>query len=219
MSEPAPEPTPVPTPAPTPAPQADPSPVDPPKDLRPEPQGQKVDDLPDWAQGLIRDLRKESGDRRTQATQAEQARADLLDGIAKALGIKSDDAPPDPKVLQQTLTEREARVSSLEEDVRTRDVELAAWRIAATQGANAAALLDSRSFLREVSGLDPAASDFSARVEQAVKTAVTANPSLRATPVVAPGLAGIGVAGNGGVSIADAPGRDLLRSAYSSTNP
>src|SRR5207237_7591606 len=137
-----------------------------------------VEDLPDWAQRVIRDARKEAADNRGAKTAVEQERQQLLDGIAGALGLKKDDAPPDPQVLQQTLAEREGRIGSLENDVRVRDIELAAWRSASKQGANTPALLDSRSFLEQVAKLDPSTDDFTAQLDAAVKTALDQNPAL-----------------------------------------
>lgn len=216
MSTSAPEPTPGPVPdapAPQSPPEAVPAPAAPP--ARPSAtEPSSVEQLPDFAQKLIRDLRKEAADNRGAKTTAEQERQQLLDGIATALGIKSNDAPPDPQVLQQTLTEREGRIGALEGDVRARDLELAAWRAASTGGANAAALLDSRSFVTQLAKLDPAADDFTKQIDAAVKTALDANPTLRAAPTPTPGQAGIGVTGGGGTPIADMPARDLLRNSY-----
>lgn len=162
---------------------------------------------------------KENGGRASAAeeskSQVETERQQLLDGIAKALGIKPEDTPPDPAELQKSLADRESRVTGLQQDLQDASKELAAWRVAARQGVNAVALMDSRSFLSEVKKLDPTADDFSVKLEAAVKTAVDGNPALRGT--VTPGQAGIGTIGGSGTSIADASARDLLRSAYSST--
>jgi hypothetical protein len=138
----------------------------------------------------------------------------MLDGIAKALGLKTDDAPPDPAVLQQTVTQREERISALETDLRTRDVELAAFRSASQLGADAAALLDSRSFVTTLAALDPAADDFATQVETAIKKAVEANPKFRSAAVPTPGAAGIGSLGAGGSPLADLDSRETLRLAY-----
>lgn len=174
----------------------------------------KIEDLPDWAQKLIRDTRTEAATNRTAKTAAEQKQQEVLDGIAQALGLKKDDAPADPAVLQQSLGEREQRITTLEADVRTKDVELAAWRSASQQNVNAVALLDSRSFLTEVAKLDPATDDFGTQLDAAVKKAVEANPALRATSVPTPGSVGIGVTGsNGDASVS--PGLGRLRQAYS----
>ncbi len=146
-------------------------------------------------------------------TQAEQQRQEMLDGIAKALGIKSDDTPPDPAELQRTLGERETRVTDLEGEVLNLNKELAAWRVAAQQGVNAASLMDSRSFLNEVSRLDPTADNFTTSVEQAVRHAVEQNPALRGT--ASAGHAGIGSVGSADADAAATPGLGRLRQAYS----
>jgi hypothetical protein len=174
----------------------------------------RVEDLPDWAQREIRDARKEAGDNRAAKNTAVQERQAMLDGIAKALGLKAEDAPPDPAVLQQTVTQREERISALESDVRVRDVELTAFRSASQLGADAAALLDSRTFVAELARLDPAADDFAKQVEGAIKKAVDANPKFRAAPIPGPGVAGIGAVGAGGTPLADLDSRETLRLAY-----
>lgn len=221
MSEPTPEPTPNPQPTPQPVPNnPQPAPA-PTRKTEPAPdpakgEPAKVEDLPDWAQKTIRELRQESGNARTARQDAEAKQQELLDGIAKALGIKTDDAPPDPAVLQQTLGERENRVSTLEQDLQQRDKEIAAWRVAARQGVNAAALLDSRSFMSEISKLDTTGDDFDARLAAAVKTAVENNPALRGTVVPAAGQVGIGAAGSSDQP-ETTPGLGRLRQAYANT--
>jgi hypothetical protein len=199
-------------PAPPAPPTATPAPPTPPPTTGGDPT--KVEDLPEWAQNEIRKARKEAGDNRTAKNTAEQQRQEMLDGIAKALGLKTDDAPPDPAVLQQTVTQSQERISSLESDVRVRDVELAAFRAASQLGADAAALLDSRAFVSALAALDPGADDFAKQVEGAIKKAVDANPKFRANPIPAPGAAGIGSLGQGGTPLADLDGRELLRHAY-----
>lgn len=156
-------------------------------------QGQtaeKVEDLPEWAQRTIRDLRKESGDRRAQATTAETERQKLLDGIATALGIKPEGAQtPKPEELTQQLTAAQAAQ-------RQTAVELAVYRTASKHQGDPDALLDSRSFLDTVKDLDPTANDFAAKVDTAIKTAVEANQKLKAGR--APGASSVDHAGGPG---------------------
>lgn len=177
---------------------------------------QRVEELPEWAQKEIRKARQEAGDQRTAKNAAEQDRQAMLDGIAKALGIKPDDAPPDPAALQSTIAESQARITALEADTKARDVELAAWRAASKAGANAPALLDSRSFVAELGGLDPSADDFGTRVDTAVKKALEANPALRANPLPTAGQVGIGATGSSGADAAS-PGMPRLVAAYASS--
>lgn len=214
-TEPAPPAAPAAPDAPTPAPPTEPSPAPPAAGSAPA-EPTKVEELPDWAQKLIRDTRTEAATNRTAKTEAETRQQELLDGIAQALGLKKDDAPPDPNTLQQTLAEREGRIATAEIDLRAKDVELAAWRSASQQGANAVALLDSRSFVSAIGKLDPTADDFTKQLDAAVKTAIESNPALRATPVPTPGQAGIGVSGLSPAATAQ-PGLDRVRQAYASS--
>jgi hypothetical protein len=179
------------------------------------PTAQRVEDLPDWAQKVIRDTRQEAAAQRTGKSQVEQERQAMLDGIAKALGIKADDAPPDPAKLQEMLAQRQSTIEQLETQTRERAVELEAFRAAAKAGADGARLLDSRSFLAEVGKLDPAAEDFTARLDGAVQTALTANPGLRLVQIPTPGQAGIGATGTGAPALGDMAAGELLSQAYS----
>lgn len=192
-----------------------------PDGAQPPPAGQqsqwRVEDLPEGAQKMIRELREEAGTNRTKAKTAEQQaaaeRQELIDGIARALNLKQDDAPPDPTALQQAVTERESRIGSLETRVREQDVELAAWRAATTAGANVTALLDSRSFVSAIAKLDPAGDDFAGHLDAAVKAALTANPTLRADRVLSAGAAGIGAV-DSSQRVEARPGIDRMRQAY-----
>ncbi len=206
---------PAPPPA-DPAPQSDPKPADPkPTDPKPSGDGDGDEGGKGGKAAILADLSRERDARQaaeTARTEAEQARQDMLDGIAKAMGLKPDDTPPDPADLQRTLGERETRVTDLETEVLGLNKELAAWRVAAQQGVNAASLMDSRSFLSEIGKLDPTADNFTTFVEQAVRRAVEQNPALRGT--AAPGHAGIGSVGNDDADAAATPGLGRLRQAY-----
>lgn len=134
---------------------------------------QKVEDLPDWAQKIIRDARKEAGDHRAAAkTAGEQAQKDFADKIAVALGIKPD-AAQDPAALTAALTDAQTKA-------RDASLKLAVYQTAGTAGANPDALLDSNTFLANVRQLDPTSSDFPTKVSEAITAAVTANPTLKA---------------------------------------
>lgn len=130
---------------------------------------QRVEDLPDWAQKIIRDTRAEAANHRTAAkSAAEQAEKGLTEKLATALGLKQD--APDPAALTQQLT-------AAQQASKTAAVQLAVFKAAAKQQANADALLDSNSFLGAVSSLDPAAADFPTQITDAIKTAVGQNPT------------------------------------------
>ncbi len=115
-----------------------------------------------------------------RASAAEAGLEKLRKDFAKALGFASDDTPPDPAALQQTVAERESRIGSLESENRNLRVELAAWRAAGENGANPLALMDRRSVVDRIGALDPAADDFTTQLGQIVKAAVDADETLKA---------------------------------------
>lgn len=134
---------------------------------------EKVEDLPEWAQKQIRDLRKENGDRRTKLTAAEQRQQDMVRAMAKAAGVElpgDEDEQLDPAKLTQELT-------AAQQAQRDTALELALYKSAATAGADPTKLLDSRSFMAAVKDVDP--SD-AAAVKAAIAKAVTENPTLKA---------------------------------------
>ena len=154
--------TPAGTPAETPAgnpPAPTPKAAETPK--APEWDG-KVETLPAAAQKVIADLRKEAGDERVAAKTLAAIQA-ALNPDAKA-GEK-----PDADALTKALAERDA-------DAKQAKTELAVYRLAAKQGADADALLDSRTFLAKIADLDPSKT---ADIETAIKEAVTNNPKLK----------------------------------------
>lgn len=149
----------------------------------------KVEDLPDWAQKIIRDTRSEAAEHRTKATGAETKQAKLLEDIGKALGLKKDEAP-DPAKLAEELTKTQSQA-------RTAAIELAVFRTAGKHKGDPDALLDSRTFLAKVSGLDPAAKDFADKVDAAIKDAVKDNPKLSAAQAAGSSSADHGAGGSG----------------------
>jgi hypothetical protein len=136
-----------------------------------------VASLPDWAQKLIGKTRSEAAGNRAKANENAQALEATRDAIAKALGLKGDDDP-----VQAALTAAEQRDAALSE-VRQAKVENAVLMMAERHGADPIALTDSRSFMRATEGLDPSAEDFTAKVEDAIKTALEANPLLKSQAV------------------------------------
>lgn len=93
-----------------------------------------------------------------------------FDTIAKAFGAKTDEAPPDPEALAKQVSDEQAKA-------REAAVQLAVYRNAGEHGANPDALLDSASFLRSLSEVDPTDAE---AVGEAIKAAVEANPRLAA---------------------------------------
>jgi len=180
---PAPAPTPGPAPAPGPAPTPGPAPA-------PTP-GQEVKDLPDWAQKLIAETRKEAGDHRTAAkTAAEKAQQDIVEKLMVALGQKPDPATDPAELAKQ--------VAAAQTEAKDTAVQLAVFQAAGkpTVGGDPAALLDSNSFMTIVKALDHKAADFAAKVEAAITEAVKNNPKLKAAQ--AAGVSGGQFAGGPG---------------------
>lgn len=157
-----------------PAPQdppAQPNPTDPPADPP------KRDDPPDDGKGgkdaILADLAKERDKRQTleqTVSEMQTAQQAQMDAIAKAFGIKQDDAP-DPDALAQQIVAEQAKA-------REAALQLAVYRNAAAVEANPDLLLDSASFLRDIADLDP--SDTEA-VTGAIKSAVETNDRFKAT--------------------------------------
>jgi hypothetical protein len=103
-------------------------------------------------------------EQRSKANHAELKNRDaLLREIAAKVGVEFDDRP-DPEELSKRLDQASATA-------RQKSVELAVYTTAATSGANAAALLDSREFMGRTAGLDPDAGDFSGQVADLVREA------------------------------------------------
>ncbi|MFJ3173786.1 hypothetical protein ACIPJK_23805 [Streptomyces roseus] len=140
-----------------------------------------VKSLPDWAQKAISDARAEAGKARTTAKEnaANEAREQLLKEFGEKLGILTPEEKPDPAKLTAAIGEKDTRISTLEGSVQSLTIELAAYKAAGKHDANPAALLDSRSFLESVKGLDPSATDFTDKLDAAIKAAVEQNQQLR----------------------------------------
>ena len=144
--------------------------------------GAPGDNLPDDPAALkaeIARLRRENGADRTNAKQAaaDEARQQIAQDIAKALGLTGTDTPPDPAELT-------AQVQAAQQAARQSAIELAVFRGAAAHQGDPNALLDSRTFLAKVADLDPASAEFTTQVDAAIKAAVTDNPKLKTAPAV-----------------------------------
>lgn len=134
----------------------------------------RVEDLPEWAQKMIRDARGEAAKDRTNAKQAaaDEARTEYAQAIGKALGIITDDNPEqvDPAKLTSDLT-------AAQQAQREAAQELAVYKAATNLNGNPARLLDSRSFLSTIKDIDPTDD---AKIAAAIQTAVANDPSLKA---------------------------------------
>lgn len=176
MADPTADPTPDPTPAPTdpPAdpPKTDDSPTDPEKG-----KGGK--------DAILADLAAERDKRQALESQVNDLRAaqqQQLDDLAKALGLKSDDDPPDPARLAQEISDEKAKTAAAETRATDAERQLAVFKVAHEHEGNPLALLDSSSFLRSIAEIDP---NDSTKIGEAVKVAVEGNPLFKSTPATA----------------------------------
>ncbi|WP_433444562.1 hypothetical protein [Nonomuraea sp. CA-141351] len=161
-----------------------------------------VADLPSWAQKLIRDTRNEAADFRNQLKELKTASEAKPDGptaeelvatarqevaaqIAKALGVAPEEEKPlEPaQVIEQLTADKETLTkdhAALGDRLRRTQVELAVVRQAVKLGADVDALLDSRSFLANVSGLNPDDKEFANTITSTITKAVEDNPKFKA---------------------------------------
>ena len=169
----------------------------------------KVESLPGPVQKMIADLRKEAGD--------ERVATKTLAAIQKALSpdAGTDDGKPDPAALATQVgtltTERdEARTQA-----RTAVLELATYKAAGIHRADPGALLDSRGFLAKIADLDPNASDFGTKLDDAIKDAVKNNPKLLAAPAAGASSADHAGGSGEGQTRTPKPLADAVAGAYS----
>jgi hypothetical protein len=132
------------------------------------------DSLPEATKAEIRKLRKENRTLRkaqpktTSDDKGTDPQAALLAKLTELLGGDMGTPPKAP------ATDNSAS------ELRTARIELAAYKAATAAGADPDALLDSRSFLREIEDLDPTDASFEKDLREAAKAALGANPSLKA---------------------------------------
>ncbi|WP_313816355.1 hypothetical protein [Citricoccus sp.] len=148
---------------------------------------------------LQRDAASANGKARdnARATAAQEAESALVQKLGKALGlVKDGDEKPDADALTKQLTDQTTTAKQAQ-------LELAVFKAAGKPalGADAAALLDSRSFLEKIGDLDPSKAD---DIEAAIKKAIEDNPKLKASQAAAKGSAEIG--GGSGEQRTNKPG-------------
>jgi len=154
-------------------PPADPPPSDPPADP-PKTDPPPADDGKGGKDAILADLAKERDKRQSLETQLQTfqtTQQQQMDAIAKALGLKSDDEPPDPTKLTEQIAAEQAKT-------REAAVQLAVYKNASTHEANADELLDSASFLASLKDIDPTDA---AAVGAAIKAAVDGNAKFKAS--------------------------------------
>ncbi|NEY32062.1 hypothetical protein GTU99_07620 [Streptomyces sp. PRKS01-65] len=170
-------------------------------------QGKDSDDLSATIKRLEKELaeaRRDAGKARTAAKQqaADDAVKALTQQLGKALGFVKDDTPPDPAKLAEAIAQKDTALSEKEAALRAKDVELSVWARADKLGARAGALLDSRSFLRTISDLDPSTKGFQTALDDAIKQAVKDNPTA---------FAAAQPAGKSGGDLSGGTGEDAAR--------
>jgi hypothetical protein len=130
----------------------------------------------------LADARRDAGKARTAAKQqaADDAVKALTQQLGKALGFVKDDTPPDPAKLAEAIAQKDTTIAERDSALRAKDVELAVWARADKLSAKAGALLDSRSFLKDIAELDPSEKGFTTAIDNAIKDAVKDNPAFAA---------------------------------------
>lgn len=202
---------------PTDAPPADAPPVPAPPAGTPPAEQPNDAETPDAKiarlEQSVKDANAEAAKHRVKGkTAADEAQAELAQRIGKALGLVQDEQATPEQLTQQVIDATTARETA-EAAAKAAQVELAVFRAADAAGADAQALLDSRSFTDSLADVDSTDSE---AITNAIKAAVTNNPRLRKTQVV--GSSSADHPGGSGESrdpaTASAPGMDRLRAAY-----
>ena len=120
-----------------------------------------------------------------ETARKEKERADAAEArsaaILKAAGLNPDGTPDPAAELTKAQKERDEATAK----AKAQAIELAVFKAASDPkvNANAAKLLDSRSFMSVVDKLNPDRSDFADKVGEAIKDAVKADASFAAGPV------------------------------------
>ena len=163
----------------------------------PETPDEKSDDYK--GAGSKEQLKSDLAGERKKRQELEARVDQLTAGLTQALGIKGDEGA---KLTPEQLTEQLNTVSA-ERDAASRQL---AVFVAAPDGVDVKALLDSRSFLDH---LDKAAPSSPEEISTAVASYVAANPRFKARS----GSLGDIAAGHGRQSAPVAPGMDRLTAA------
>lgn len=170
-------------------PPSDP-PTDPPADPGKQPPWGKPEDFnADKAWELIQNLRTEKGDPAKVAeleqtvSEMQTAQQKQMDSLAKALGLKPDDTPPDPAKLAEQITAEQGKTSEAETRAAAAERQLAVFLAAPDHDANAKALLDSTSFLDSIKGVDHNDPE---KLGEAIKAAVEKDDRFKVTSPTPP---------------------------------
>lgn len=159
-------------PAPTPTPPAPTPPTPTPGDPGDDGKGGK--------DAILADLAKERDKRQALEAQVQDLLPlrDQFAAIAKVFS-PGDDTPPDPAKLAEQITASQAETATEKTARLAAERQLAVFKAAPAAEGNAAALLDSASFLAAIKDVDPTDS---AALDTAIKQAIEANPLFKANP-------------------------------------
>ncbi|WP_219085643.1 hypothetical protein [Microbacterium resistens] len=174
-----------------PAVEAAPEPTDPPTAQDPtptdEPPADGDADLPEWARKSLKKANSEAAAARLAAKEAreaaEQAQADLIQNLGRALGLVKENETPSVESLTQTLQERDDALSKTQAALAAERAEKAVLRSAGRHNADADALLDSRGFTEKLAEIDSSAADYATQVEALVKAEAESNSRYRKVQV------------------------------------
>ncbi|GEM_PF-2919452 len=155
-------------------------------------QPNSVDSLPEWAQSMVRDLRDENAKHRNKAKtaaeeaaqreqqQAEAARNELVQNIAKALGLADEE--PDPQHLLEAAnnktTEQEKQISELTEKLHSYKRDSAIADAIGDRRVNHNLLKAALHLDNGYKDIDVTSDNFSDQVSEAVNRVLDANPEL-----------------------------------------
>ncbi|GAW50607.1 MULTISPECIES: hypothetical protein [unclassified Nocardioides] len=138
----------------------------------------KVEDLPDWAQRIIRDTRADAAKARTEGKQkaAQEAENAVVQRLGKALGLikDGDKDKVDPAELAK-------QAEAAQSKARQAQVELALYRSASKNNADPDLLAAVLTHQGKLADLDISDEKFQDKVDAIVKKAVDDNPKLAAT--------------------------------------
>lgn len=144
-------------------------------ETQPAPQSQPRSTEPSTGDDLrLSESEQRASEQSERAEQLQQA----LDAVQQALNPDGGQSGQDPAQLAAQVAERDKQLADLEGQLRTAQVELAAHRTAGEHGARADRLLNSRSFLDSVTGLDPSGAKFEQQLGEQIRAAVEADPDL-----------------------------------------
>jgi hypothetical protein len=124
-----------------------------------------------------------------QSEKAEQLQA-ALDAVHQALNPEGGEGGQDPPQLAAQVADRDKQLADIGAQLRTAQVELAAYKAAGKEGAQPDRLLNSRAFLDSVAGLDPQSPKFEQQLGAAITATVEADPDLYCATPASPSRGG-----------------------------